>query len=362
MSSGRVSIVLVHYHRPELAAAAVAAVHRDLAASQLAGEVLLVDNGSTPAGRAALAALPAELIEPGENLGYAGGVNLGVSRAGGEVIVVMNPDVLVVPGCLGALVGALRDGADVAGPCFFWDRERRFLLPPSELRTRRAELLALLAARSEGVARLARRRFRRHARRHWRARTPLSSEALSGSLLTFRRESWSRVGAFDPDYPLFFEETDWLRRARRVGLRTVYVAQAQAVHLFGQSTAREVRAASWFQQSERRFRDRHYGSWFRVLLEGLAAHWPAPSRALGQEEDFLDLSAFTPPFSVEVSPNRTGVPAAAACLREAPSARFALPPDDDGARNGKGTWHCRVVNASGREVAVALLRRPSAGA
>ena len=353
----RLSVVIVHYHTAELATAAVAALQADLAASSLAGELLIVDNGSTGAERAALAALPVELVEPGSNLGYAGAVNLGVARTHGDLVVVMNPDVLVFQGCLEALSKALCNGADVAGPRFFWDRERRFSLPPSELRTRRSELLALLATRSEGAARLARRRFRRHARRHWQASEPLSSEALSGSLLAFRRDSWQRVGAFDPAYPLYFEETDWLRRARRAGLRSVYVAKAEAVHLFGQSTARESKAALWFQQSERRFRDRHYGRWFRWLLETIGRRLRAsPQAPANGVENSLDLSAFIPPFSIEVSPNPTGVPAAAAELRAVPSGRWALPSAD---RDG-GVWHCRVVTADGREVAVTKLRRPAA--
>ena len=70
----RLAIVLVHYHTPDLAAAAVAAVRADAAAAGLGEpEVVVVDNGSDPAGRAVLAGLAAELVEPGENLGYAGG-------------------------------------------------------------------------------------------------------------------------------------------------------------------------------------------------------------------------------------------------------------------------------------------------
>src|SRR5579885_461064 len=101
----RLAIVLVHYHTPELAAEAVAALQADLAQSGLSeqAELLLVDNGSDPAGRKLLESLPVRLVDPGENLGYAGGVNRGVAESRAAAVVLMNPDVLVLPGCLGAL-------------------------------------------------------------------------------------------------------------------------------------------------------------------------------------------------------------------------------------------------------------------
>jgi GT2 family glycosyltransferase len=123
----RLAVILVHYHTPELAAAAVEALRADLAGTALEVEWLLIDNGSDEAGRERLASLPVERIDPGENLGYAGAVNLGVARSRSELVVLMNPDVLVLPGCLPALVEALLAGAAVAGPRFYWDRGRRLL-------------------------------------------------------------------------------------------------------------------------------------------------------------------------------------------------------------------------------------------
>ncbi len=176
-----------------------------------------------PPGRARLASLPIERIDPGTNLGYAGGVNLGMARSDAEMVVLMNPDVMVLPGCVPALLDALRNGAAVAGPRFYWDGGRRLLQPPAEVRTRREELTRLLAGKSPGGAARARRRWRRHARRHWEAREPLPSHDLSGSLLALRRSAWEAVGPFDEGFQLYFEETDWLLRAERLGLSGRYV-------------------------------------------------------------------------------------------------------------------------------------------
>ncbi|MEA2601803.1 MAG: hypothetical protein QOF89_2795 [Acidobacteriota bacterium] len=348
----RIAVILVHYRTPELAAAAVEALRRDAAQSGLEIEGILVDNGSDEAGRALLESLPFERIDPGANLGFAGGVNLGVAHSRAVTIVVMNPDVRVLPGCLGALVEALGSGAAVAGPRFYWDDACRMLLPPAEERSRVAELLALLATRDERWAVRARRRWRQHARRHWEARRPLDSYALSGSLLALTRAAWERVGPFDEGFRLYFEETDWLRRAERLGLPALYVPGAEAIHLHGRSAVQEPRSGGWFEESARRFRERHYGRWFADLLERLDHRLErrSPGRLAALPGEGLDLTEAPCPLWVEVSPNPTRFPAAAERLTAPPEGAWRLPADI--AERLAGTeLALQLVDAQGGELA-----------
>jgi len=356
----RLAVVLVHYHTPDLAAAAVEALAADLAGTGLAVEWLLVDNGSDAAERARLEALPVRRLDPGENLGFAGGINLGVAHASADAMLLMNPDVIVLPGCVPALLDALRGGAEVAGPRFFWDRGRRLLLPPAERRGRGEELAALLASRGGRWAAWARRRWRRHARRHWQAPAPLASHALSGSLIALSRAAWERVGPFDDGFRLYFEESDWLLRARERGVSCVYVPAAEAVHLYSQSAAREPRSQQWFAESARRFRRRHYGEGFTRLLEGmdrrLAQRAALPPPAAPPEGLRLPPERGAYPLWVEVSPNPAGFPAAAERLPAPLDRPWRLPAEIAG-RLPPGGWAVQVTDARGRE----LLRRALKG-
>lgn len=350
----RLSIVLVHYHTPSLAASAVEALRQSVDAAGLDPEAdvewLLVDNGSDGEGRVLLESLPVQRIDPGANLGYAGGVNLGVARSRGGRIILMNPDVLVLPGCVSALLEALDAGAAVAGPQSFWDRGRRLLLPPAEPRSRRDEIASLLTGRGPGWSARARHRWRRHARRHWQARQPLPSWTLSGSLLALRREVWERAGPFDAGYPLFFEETDWLLRVRRHGLPAWYVPAAEAVHLHGQSAVAEPRSRQWFEESARRFREHWYGVWFADLLETLDRRLPRKPDPRPEADAVLDLAGFRHPLWIEVSPNPAGFPAAAERLEEPPSGGWRLP-DEVLERIAGSEWTVQVVDDGGRELA-----------
>jgi GT2 family glycosyltransferase len=350
----RLAVILVHYHTPELAVAAVEALRADT--SGLDVEWLLVDNGSDAAGRALLESLPVQRIDPGSNLGYAGGVNLGVARSTAELILLMNPDVIVLPGCVPALLDSLHEGAAVAGPRFYWDRTRRLVQPPSEVRSRCEELMTLLAGRGPRWAARARRRWRRHARRHWEARAPLPSYSLSGSLLALRRSAWDEVGPFDDGFRLYFEETDWLLRAKRRGLPARYVPGAEAVHLYSQSAGREPRAQQWFEESADRFRRRHYGSWFVRVLQGVhglsrtgTRTNTVPLPTIPPEGLRLPADSSAYPLWVEVSPNSAGFPAAAELVSEPPSGPWRLPAEIE-ARVGTGLTF-QVTDRAGREIA-----------
>lgn len=338
----KLAVVLVHYFTPHLAERACHALVRDAAASDLELEMVLIDNGSKDRGT--LASLPARLVTPSRNLGYAGGANLGIEETRADLVVVMNPDVEVIPGCLRALTEVLMSGAGAAGPRFFWDHEKRFKLPPTEAVGRFPELLKVFAQRGPRWARFARRRWRRHARRQWTAEAPLASYDLSGALLALRRSAWQQIGPFDEGFRLYFEETDWLQRLRRAGLPAHFVPAAEAVHLYAQSTAREDQTQAWFLESNQRFRERFYGRSFTQLLESLAAR-PEP---LARQSSSSKRASSDRATWLEVSPSPLGFPAAGWAL--APNAGVETLPAEILGRLAPGTYTLTTVDDHGREL------------
>jgi N-acetylglucosaminyl-diphospho-decaprenol L-rhamnosyltransferase len=351
------AVILVHYHTPQLLAGAVEALLADLKGSGLQGELVVVDNGSRAEDQALLEGLPVRLLKPGANLGYAGGINLGLASTEADHLVLMNPDVIVLPGSLKALTDELRQGAAAAGPRFFWDRAKTFLLPLPEERTRGNELLRLLALRGGTWSRLARARWRRHARRHWLASQPMVSQALSGALLALTRRSWEEVGPFDEGYKLYFEETDWLLRLRSKGLKSLYVPQAQVVHLYNQSAGAEPSSARWFADSAQRFNRRHYGWWFTCLLKAL-------NRLPGNHKiNSLKLPPGLPqlrldqtngndsrPLWIELSQAPQGYPAAASIVHD-PVPKTWRFPENTWSRLTPDEYSLLMVDNAGRELA-----------
>ena len=145
-------------------------------------------------------------------------------------------------------------------------------------------------------------------------------------------------------------------RVARHGLPALHVPGAEAVHLYAQSAFQEPRAAGWFAESARRFREIHYSAWFADLLEFLDRRLPDPRPAplAAVPAAGLDLAGWRFPLWVEVSPNATGFPAAAERLTSPPADGWRLP-DEVAARLPAGDLVVQVVDEAGRELARYLL-------
>jgi GT2 family glycosyltransferase len=322
-----------------------------------------VDNDSQPGDREGFEKLGLRVLDPGTNRGFAAGVNRGFEVATADRLVAMNPDVEVRPGCLGLLMKALDGGAAAAGPCFTWDAQDRLLLPPQELRSRSWELAAALARRGPGWSHWARRRWRRHARRHWSAKEPLVSFALSGALLAIRRDAWDHIGPFDDAFRLYFEETDWLLRLKAAGLDAVLIPEAVARHRYNRSAVSEPRAPQWFAESAVRFRRRYYGRWFATLLARVEASLhqrdsapEAPVDAAGALDDddgLPELTLHPGTRWVELSPLAVGFPAAAEHLPPEQLSGDAVTwqlPTSVWENLAPGSYRLRSVAESGKEL------------
>lgn len=312
-----IDIVIVHYHAAPAVADAVAALRRDAATSSLAVDVIVADNGSTVADRETLGSLDVTVLPMERNAGYAAAINASVPLTTAEMVVVMNEDVLVEPGCLEALRCALlEDGAAVAGPKFFWDTDCTFMLPCTEERSRSSELRKIESRSDLLSLERARRAWRAHARRFWTAANSIETVSLSGALLALRRDTWEAVGPFDSGFFLYYEEDDWLHRVRNTGFRSVYVPEATAIHLHDPSLGSSEQRSSREAESFLRFGNRYYGEHFMRRLQMMSKRavvtpqWDEQPSAI----DLVQLRSAATPLWVELSPSPFGYPAAATPL------------------------------------------------
>jgi GT2 family glycosyltransferase len=300
------SFVTVGFGSSDVLAPALESVRREAATEGLRVEIVVVDHSESVEERQRLAALSPDHLVAAPNRGYAAGVNRGLSTATGARIMIANPDIELERGAIGALLAGLA-AFDIVGPQFTLGE---FLLPPADVQSPFAEWRRRRAVRSEAARRALLGAEVARYRRAWEATAPVAVPALSGALLVFERAVAERLGSWDEGYFLFFEETEWLRRARRAGLRLAIVPAARVLHRWGHAAdARSPAVADHFARSRRRFYRRHFG----VLGEWLTTEVSPPERG-----DWPPL-----PGSSElpgligwwlVSPSTSGLPAAGARL------------------------------------------------
>ena len=190
-------------------------------------EVIVIDNASTDGSAAAARArFPAvRVIETGENLGFAAGANRGAEAARGDVLVFLNPDARLLDGGLAALVDALLlvPGAGIAGGALVDERGR---WQPAWARFAPIPHLLLDTTLGRLGSRIRRR--------------PYAVDWVYGTFMAVRRDVFRQLGGFDARYFLYGEDLDLCYRAGRLGVRTVHVPGAHAIH------ARNVSAALRF--------------------------------------------------------------------------------------------------------------------
>jgi N-acetylglucosaminyl-diphospho-decaprenol L-rhamnosyltransferase len=216
----RLTGVVVHWHNEELLA--------ELAAAWPQGprfELLVVDNGSS-------APLPPGLrvLNPGRNLGFAGGANAGAAEAKGEIVLILNPDAVPEAGALEALLegfAAWPDAAALAPRLTSPDGEAQFAW---QLR-RLPSPMALVLQAFPGFGGTSRRGAEPEAGE------PVEQPAAAA--LAFRRQALAAVGGFDAGfYPAWFEDVDLARRLRDQGLVIRYQPKARFRHRLGSSVPR----------------------------------------------------------------------------------------------------------------------------
>lgn len=236
-SRHELSVVIVTFNCRELALACL----RSLAAERadVGLEAIVVDNASTDG---ALSAVRREFpwvrtVEVGGNVGFARATNLGLQRAEGTRVLLLNPDTLVPRGVLRACLNALEAHPDVGVlGC-------KLVLPDGRLDhackrgfpTPQASLWYLLGL---GRLRPRSRRFAAYTAGHVGPDEISDVGAINGAFMLVRREALEDIGGLDERFWMYAEDLDWCLRCWRSGWRVLYWPRAEVEHVKGGSVGK----------------------------------------------------------------------------------------------------------------------------
>jgi GT2 family glycosyltransferase len=189
-------------------------------------EIIVVDNGSSDGSQEIIREDYGDvvLIETGQNLGFGGGNNIGIDRAGGKYVLILNNDAELDPACIGEMkraletdgrfgacasrieVTSLPDTLDAAGIAIF----------PDGLSIGRGRLEAAGKYGQEEEVFFA-----------------------SGCCALYRKEMLEDIALskeyYDEDFFAYADDTDLGWRARLRGWRCIYAPSAKAWHLHSAS-------------------------------------------------------------------------------------------------------------------------------
>ncbi|MFD4422590.1 glycosyltransferase family 2 protein [Agromyces sp. NPDC058484] len=229
------SVVVVNYNTREQTSEGLASVLE--ASPGIDVELIVVDNGSADGSVAAFRERfpAATVIDAGENLGFARGVNLGAREASSEWILLLNPDTVTLPGSLRALLDFARAhpeygvfGGRTLRPDGTVDPSSCWGAPSLWSLTMFATMLSTAFRRSAV--------FDPESLGRWQRDSVREVPIITGCLLLVRTDDWRRLDGMDEDYFLYGEDAEFSMRADRAGLRRVVVPDAVIVHEVGGSS------------------------------------------------------------------------------------------------------------------------------
>ena len=214
-------IVVLNWNRPQDTLECVASL-REL--DYPAVRILVVDNGSTDESVSLFQEIPnIDLLVNKENLGFAAGNNRGIQHAlerGADFVLLLNNDTTVSPPLLSRMVEAAQEDPKIGivGPMIYYaDRPDQVWFAGMRFRhglyvVRRGLHLDPPHDRVEEV------------------------DFVSGCGMLVPRQTWERVGLFDPRFFMYYEDLDLCVRAKEAGYRIVCATQAHMWHALSAST------------------------------------------------------------------------------------------------------------------------------
>ncbi len=183
-------------------------------------KILVVDNGSQDdsVNKIKKEFPDLDIIQTGQNMGFAGGNNVGIQRAlqeGAEYICILNNDVIVSENMIDVLVQSLcQNDRRIVGPAtMIWDSET-------------VHSTGMIINFFTGTARIL---------NLWKDYSLIEKSAiycdyLEGTCLMCTKKCIEEVGNIPEVYFLYYEETEWCCTAKKKGYEVVCIPSARLWH------------------------------------------------------------------------------------------------------------------------------------
>ena len=238
-----VSVIIVNYNTKELTQQCIESVFAKTAG--LTFEVILVDNASTDGSKDLFEKDPRiQYIYSEENLGFGRANNLGYAHANGDYLFFLNSDTYLVNNAVFYLWDALREqdkmmppaacaGGMLKGP----DGEivHSYARFPSKSRALFNASLGVILWKLHVLKTLP--WPNNYDYEKWKDKAVFDVDYITGADLMVRRDVADRLGLFDPDFFMYYEESEMQHRYMREGYRRMIVNGPEIVHLEGKSNS-----------------------------------------------------------------------------------------------------------------------------
>ncbi|MCL6267161.1 glycosyltransferase family 2 protein [Flagellimonas myxillae] len=290
-----VSIITINYNESDVTLDLLKST-RDLTYSNV--EIIVVDNASPNDNPDIIKEQYPEvtLIKSLENLGFAGGNNLGVKQAKGEYLLFINNDTIVPPDFIQPLVETLENDHNIGMVSpkikFHWD--------PTLIQYAGYTPMNHWTIRNNSIG--------YHQKDDGTYDVPGETQSIHGAAMMVPRSVVEKVGMMTEIYFLYYEEHDWAEMVKRGGYKIYYQPQSHILHKESVSTGKFSPLKTYYIARNRiLFARRNFKPiqlFVSLLFQGLVSI-PKNSLVFLAKREFEHLRAFWRAISWNLTHGRT---------------------------------------------------------
>ena len=237
-----VSVIVLNYNAGELLLNCIESVKKSTYKNL---EIIVVDNISTDKSQEACKEKypNIKLIQNDENFGYCEGNNIGIRKARGDFIMILNPDTIVEPNCIRELIFAHEKlGEGLYQPKILSLNEKQVLQSTGNM----IHVFGFGFAKDKG-----------------RKDEEVSEEIekigyASGTCLFTSKSVLEKVGLLDSFLFLYHDDLDLGWRASQIGINSYYVPKSKIYHVESYSLKWSAKKFYWLERNRKYCLLTHY--------------------------------------------------------------------------------------------------------
>lgn len=161
-----------------------------------------------------------------ENKGFNAGNNIGIKKSTGEYIALLNPDTILLNNAFKIIINNMKKQKNV-GACgaTLYHEDMSLNMSHGSFPSLLETLVRIIKIRKDETYYLADT-----------SKKIMEVEFPSGADFVFKRALIDEIGLLDEDYFIYFDETDYALKIKKLGLKNYIYTDAKIIHAQGKST------------------------------------------------------------------------------------------------------------------------------
>lgn len=249
------SIISVNFNQPEVTLDFLRSVKLHTTGTDI--ELILVDNGSAEDhGDAFIRAFPELIyIRSAQNLGFAGGNNLGIKRATGDYLLLLNNDTEITPDLITVLTFEMESNPQIGliSPLIM------YFDAPEIIQYAGFTKMNYLTCRNQNIDSMV-PDSGQYDHASW------ETGYCHGAAMMCRRADLEEVGMMAEQFFLYYEELDWCEKFMHSGKKIWFTGRTRIYHKESMSVGKESKIKTYFMTRNRMLFIRRNTSLVNTLL------------------------------------------------------------------------------------------------